>query len=78
MLTAYHQEIDQIVSDYLFEHAETFNCGIAAMDKAIIDGDINGFIRGNTTIQDILKYDVQFRNEEEFDALMDSDDAFRL
>ena len=58
--------------------AQTFNAGIAAMDRAILDGDAQGFIRGNVTIQEILNYHVQFRNQNEFDALMDGDAAFVL
>ena len=36
------------------------------------------FIRGNVMIQEILNYHVQFRNQNEFDALMDGDAAFVL
>ena len=43
-----------------------------------MDGDIDGYIKGNTEIQSILGYDVQFTSQDEFDALMDSDDAFKL
>lgn len=78
MMRQYRLQMNEIASNYLFEHADAFNKGIAAMDRAILEGDINGFIKGNTDIQDILNYEVQFRNEEEFDSLMDSDIAFKL
>ena len=77
-MRAYREKMNAAVSDYLYAHAETFNAGIAAMDQAILDGDAQGFIRGNVMIQEILNYHVQFRNQNEFDALMDGDAAFVL
>lgn len=74
----YRESMNATVSDYLYIHAETFNEGIAAMDRAILEGDVNGFIRGNVAIQEILNYKVQFRDQNEFDALMDADTAFVL
>ncbi len=77
-MRAYREKMNAAVSDCLSIHAETFNAGIAAMDRAILDGDVQGFIRGNVMIQEILNYHVQFRNQNEFDALMDGDAAFVL
>lgn len=77
-MRAYREKMNAAVSDCLYIHAETFNAGIAAMDGAILDGDAQGFIRGNVMIQEILNYHVQFRNQNEFDALMDGDAAFVL
>lgn len=77
-MRAYREKMNAAVSDCLYIHAETFNAGIAAMDRAILDGDAQGFIHGNVTIQEILNYHVQFRNQNEFDALMDGDAAFVL
>lgn len=77
-MRAYREKMNAAVSDCLYIHAETFNAGIAAMDRAILDGDAQGFIRGNVMIQEILNYHVQFRNQNEFDTLMDGDAAFVL
>ena len=77
-MRAYREKMNAAVSDCLYIHAKTFNAGIAAMDGAILDGDAQGFIRGNVMIQEILNYHVQFRNQNEFDALMDGDAAFVL
>lgn len=77
-MRAYREKMNAAVSDCLYIHGETFNAGIAAMDRAILDGDAQGFIRGNVMIQEILNYHVQFRNQNEFDALMDGDAAFVL
>ena len=74
----YRVNLEQIVSEYLTEHLETINAGLAAMDKAIIDEDVDGYIQGNVEIQKILKYDVQFTNQKEFDDLMLSESAFKL
>ena len=78
MMRSYRKQMNASVSDYLYAHAETFHAGIAAMDRAILEGDVNGFLRGNAEIQEILNYKVQFRNQDEFDAIMDSDHAFVL
>lgn len=78
LMRNYRNEMNEVVSKYLCDHLETFKIGFEAMDKAIIENDINGYIKGNNTIQEILNYDIQFGNEEEFDELMDSDIAFKL
>ena len=78
MILKYREEMDNVVTTYLTEHLETFEAGFAAMDQAMIDDDIDGYIKGNVEIQKILNYDVQFTSQEEFDDLMDSDFAFKL
>lgn len=78
MIRYYRAEMERIVSSYLTERLETFESGFEAMDRAMLDGDVDGYIKGNTEIQSILGYDVQFSSQDEFDALMDSDDAFKL
>ena len=78
MIRRYREEMDRIVSDYLTDHLKTFESGFDAMDQALLEGDTDGYIRGNTEIQSILGYDVQFTSQDEFDALMGSDDAFKL
>lgn len=78
MMKQFRERMSSTVSDYLFIHTETFNAGVSAMDQAILEDDIDGFIRGNAMIQDILNYNVQFRTKDEFDALMYSDTVFIL
>ena len=78
MIRQYREEMERVVSKYLTEHLETFESGFAAMDQAIMDGDVDGYIKGNVEIQKILGYDTQFTNQQEFDDLMDSDFAFKL
>ena len=78
MIRQYREEMERVVSKYLTEHLKTFESGFAAMDQAIMDGDVDGYIKGNVEIQKILGYDIQFTNQQEFDDLMDSDIAFKL
>ena len=78
LILAYRKEMEERVSEYLSEHIEAFETGFAMMDQAILENDTDGFIKGNTEIQKMLGYDVQFTNQEEFDDLMDSDFAFKL
>ena len=77
-VTRYRLEMDNVVSKYLTEHYSAFEKGFAAMDKAIVENDIDGYIRGNVEIQKVLGYHVQFTSQEEFDDLMLSDEAFKL
>ena len=78
MIRQYREEMERVVSKYLTEHLETLESGFAAIDQAIMDGDVDGYIKGNVEIQKILGYDIQFTNQQEFDDLMDSDIAFKL
>ena len=78
LIRQYRQEMETVVNEYLKDRIETFEKGFEAMDKAILENDTNGYIRGNVEIQKILGYNVQFTNQEEFDDLMDSDKAFKL
>ncbi len=78
LIRQYRQEMERVVDQYLTTHLETFESGFAAMDKALMENDIDGYIKGNAEIQAILGYRTQFANQSEFDQLMDSDDAFRL
>lgn len=78
LIRQYRQEMEYVVNKYLTERIRTFESGFDAMDKAILENDTDGYIRGNAAIQEILGYKAQFTNQEEFDDLMDSDDAFKL
>ncbi|MCM1086612.1 MAG: hypothetical protein NC419_00530 [Muribaculaceae bacterium] len=78
LIRQYRQEMNIMVSEYMTEHIQTFNQGFLEMDKAIMECDVNGFIRGNARIQECLGKEVQFRSQEEFDELMLSDTAFRF
>ena len=72
------EEMRQLTEQYFKEHYEAIEAGFSAIDRAILHDDIDGFIQGNTMLQEMLGYQQQFRNMDEFDALMDSDEAFKL
>lgn len=78
MMLDYREELNSRVSDYLTENIEAFQEGFALMDQAILMNDSEGYIAGNVEIQKMLGYDIQFTNQEEFDDLMMSDDAFKF
>ena len=77
-MIGYRSEIKALTEEYFTEHYETLEAGFDAMDQAILHDDIDNFIRGNAVIQKQLGYDVQFETQDEFDKLMESDEAFRL
>lgn len=72
------EEMRQLTEQYFKDHYETIEAGFSAIDRAILHDDIDGFIHGNTMLQEMLGYQQQFRNMDEFDAFMDSDEAFKL
>ncbi|MEE3404367.1 MAG: hypothetical protein VZR73_09820 [Acutalibacteraceae bacterium] len=72
------EEMRQLTEQYFNDHYETIEAGFSAIDRAILHDDIDGFIQGNTMLQEMLGYQQQFHNMDEFDALMDSDEAFKL
>ncbi len=77
-ITRYRVEMERVISEYLRNHYDTFEKGFAAMDQAIIEEDIDGYIIGNSAIQEVLGYHAQFTNMKEFDDLMLSDETFIL
>ena len=72
------EEMRQLTEQNFKDHYETIEAGFSAIDRAILHDDIDGFIQGNTMLQEMLGYQQQFHNMDEFDALMDSDEAFKL
>jgi len=77
-ITQYRRNMEQVVSDYLKFRYDTFEVGFQAMDKAILEGDIDGYLGGNAAIQKVLEYDVQFETQDEFVELMMSGEAFKF
>ena len=78
LLCQYRADMKNQVETYMVDHLDTFSHGFDAMDKAILDQDVNGFLQGNVFIQEKLGHIVQFRTQNEFDALMASDESFQL
>lgn len=77
-LEKYNNELEERVSEYLAKDIEEFLNGFAYINKGIESGDSDLVIKGNVIIQRVLGRPPQFTNQEEFDELMDSDEAFVL
>ncbi len=78
LIQRYRTELEAEIDRYLAEDLEQFILGFSNMEEALISGDSDRFISGNVVIQRVLGKEVQFTNQNEFDALMDSDDDFKL
>ena len=78
MIREYREQTVAAYEKYFTEKLEVFRNGIDAMDAAMLEGDINGFLSANTQIQTALKRKPQFRTQKEFDDLMLSDESFKL
>ena len=50
--------------------------GFSIIDQGLQQGDSNLVIAGNVVIQKALGREAQFISQDEFDALMESDDDF--
>lgn len=74
----FRAKMEALISEYLTSHIKTFHEAFDAMKDSLSLGDIDGFISGANTITEKLGGRVQFRDMEEFDELMDSDEAFVL
>ena len=74
----YREEMIASYEKYFTDHLTDFKNGMDAMDKAIEEGDIDGFLASNAHIQSALGHKIQFRTQQEFDDLMTSDEAFKL
>lgn len=77
-LQEYKAALEQRVSDYLAEDIEAFMNGFDIMNQGLATGDSDLVIKGNVVIQKALGREIQFTNQEEFDELMDSDEALQL
>lgn len=77
-LREYEQWLTEQVTIFLAEDITEFMNGFNDIQKGIAEDNSNQIIKGNVTIQKILGRDPQFTNQKEFDALMDSDEAFIL
>lgn len=78
LIRQYREEMDEIVNTYLTDHLSTFHDGFCAMDQAIMENDVNGFIAANNEIQEMLGQKAQYSTQAEFDELMLSDEPLTL
>ena len=67
MIRQYRNEMEEKVSCYLSEHSRAFESCFRTIDDAILQNDVDGFIRGNHEIQRILGKEPRFKSFDEFD-----------
>lgn len=76
--SAYRTALEERVSNYLAEDIEEFLTGFDYMNQGMESGDADLMIKGNVVIQRVLGRKPQFTSQNEFDDLMDSDEALIL
>ncbi len=72
-LQEFKAKLEEKVSNYLAEDISEFMSGFDYMQQGLAAGDSDLVIRGNVIIQKVLGREPQFTNQEEFDALMESE-----
>lgn len=77
-LEEYKSWLEERVTTFLAEDIAGFMNGFDDIQKGILSSDSNLVIHGNITIQKVLGRKPQFTNQEEFDDLMESEEAFVL
>jgi hypothetical protein len=78
MIQAYRMELEKVISQYLKSNIEIFHCAFDNLKTSLAIGDVDGFIFGANAISEALNRTPQFENVDEFNAIMDSDTAFKL
>lgn len=78
LIQQYRKEMEDVVSKYLIQHLQSFETGFQTMDQAILDDDVDGYLKGNAELQKALGREVQFETKDEFDDFMSSDTPFKL
>lgn len=75
-LEEYKAQLTERVDEFIAEDLQAFLEGIDMMDEGLLRGDSDLVIAGNVIIQSVLGREPQFTNQEEFDAIMESDEDF--
>lgn len=78
LLQEYRTEMEEIVSEYMIDRLTVFGAGLDMMDQALLSDNTDDFIKGNNMIQEKLGNDASFSSQDEFDALMNSNDDFKF
>ena len=78
ILNAQRSEMEMVVTEYMEHHLEIIEQAFDQIELAILEDNSDLFIGGNNMIQAMLGRQAQFTSQDEFDALMDMDDAFVL
>ena len=78
MIRANRREMEEAVSDYLYEKMTIFTDALISMDKAITENDVESYIMGNSMIQKEITGSSMFDSMEEFDDLMANEDTLKF
>lgn len=74
----YRRQLDEITEKYFKENRKVFDEALGDMVSGLKLGDADGYIHGAGKIIQQLGGKVSFRNMDEFDELMKSDDIIKL
>lgn len=77
-ILSFRKQMEKVVETYLAEDLKAFLTGAEEIEAGLEANDSNLVIHGNVTIQRILGRKPQFTNQDEFDNLMDAEEAFVL
>ncbi|EJW95277.1 hypothetical protein EVA_16615, partial [gut metagenome] len=77
-LQQFKEQLEERVSNYLAEDLKNFMDGFDFIKQGLEYGNSDLVIKGNLVIQKVLGREPQFRNQKEFDALMESDIPLQL
>ena len=78
ILNAQRSEMEMVVTEYMEQRLEIIEQAFDQIELAILEDNSDLFIGGNNMIQAMLGRQAQFTSQDEFDALMDMEDAFVL
>ena len=78
LIRAYRLEVETLTREYLLAQQGEFHRAFDDLKEAFALGDVDGFIRGANAITQATGKEAQFETMDEFNALMNSDIAFKL
>jgi len=78
LLQQYRAEMEKYIETYLSDLRSSFTDALTTIKRACLTVDCDGFVEGCNKITEKLGQKVQFRNRQEFDNFMNSDEAFDL
>ena len=71
-------KLEAYLKTHFEKRAQVFKANFDTLDQATITNDAETFVGALQVINDQFGQTLQFKNFEEFDALMESEDAFRF
>lgn len=77
-MEAYRLQFNQLFEEYLTEGRAAFVDCLSAMDDAAALADVDGFARSANALAECIGHTLQFKNIQEFNDFMATDDALVL